>query len=344
MILSYAVAVLLWFSIIIYASLEGADFGGGLWDYLSFGKHKPAMRKLIKNAIAPVWEANNVWLTYLIVGLFTAFPIVARVLTTALFIPIVLILIGITLRGATFVFRSFSSSGALRQVWSRVFSLASVITPFLFGTMAAAVASGALGLVHGQVPVGLIGAWLTPFAVVVGFMGVALCATISAVYLTVEADRTEQPEVANAFRWRALIAGGVMSLLGLAGLALSPWEAPILWRGLLDHAIWAVIVTMLIGIALAILLFMRRYRFARLLVIMETGALIGTWGLAQLPYIIPPNLTVTEAASPPRTMLELFISALGGMSMLIPALWLLFHVFKGANVVPPIREAEVPDV
>jgi cytochrome d ubiquinol oxidase subunit II len=77
---------------------------------------------------------------------------------------------------------------------------------------------------------------------------------------------------------------------------------------------------------------------------MQTGALIGTWGLAQLPYIVPPSLTVTSAASPPLTLLELFISALVGMSMLIPALWFLFHVFKGLNVVPPVREKEVQDI
>lgn len=343
MILPYAVALLLWLSLIIYAALEGADFGGGLWDFLAFGSQKGEVRKLIKDAIAPVWEANNVWLTYLIVGLLTAFPIVAQLLTTALFIPLVLILIGIVLRGATFIFRSFSS-GSLQALWGRVFSLASIITPFLFGTMAAAVASGALRIVHGQMPVGLIGAWLTPFALVVGLMGVALSATISAVYLTVEAQAIQKPEMVEYFRRRALIAGACMAALGLAGLALSPVQAPILWQGMLDHAVWAAVVTMLIGIATGASLVFRRFRFARILMIVETGALMGTWGLAQLPYIVPPSLTVTGAASPPLTLLELFISALVGMSMLIPALWFLFHVFKGTNVVPPVREKEVQDV
>src|ERR1700756_578565 len=124
MILPYAVAIMLWISIIIYAALEGADFGGGLWDSLAFGPQKEKMHNLIKGAIAPVWEANNVWLTYLIVGLLTAFPIVLQLLTTALFIPLVLILLGIVLRGATFVFRSFSTN-ALRPVWGRTFSVAS---------------------------------------------------------------------------------------------------------------------------------------------------------------------------------------------------------------------------
>lgn len=343
MILPYAVAVLLWIAIIIYASLEGADFGGGLWDALAFGSQKDEMRELIKKAIAPVWEANNVWLTYLVVGLLTAFPIAAQLLTTALFIPLVLILIGIVLRGSTFVFRSFSSS-ALRPVWGRTFSVASIITPFLFGTMAAAVASGALQIVHGQMPVGLIGAWLTPFAITVGLMGVALCATVSAVYLTMEAKRRNKQKLVESFRWRALLAGACMTILGLVGLLLSPSEAPILWHGMLDHAIWAVIVTILIGIATGASLIFRRFRFSRLLMILETGALIGTWGLAQLPYIVPPSLTITQAASPPLTLLELFITALIGMSMLIPALWFLFHVFKGGNVVPLVREKEVQDV
>ncbi|MBV9710912.1 MAG: hypothetical protein JO011_08370, partial [Ktedonobacteraceae bacterium] len=108
--------------------------------------------------------------------------------------------------------------------------------------------------------------------------------------------------------------------------------------------IWAVVVTILIGIGVGICLVLRRFRLSRILVIIETGALIGTWGLAQLPYIVPPSLTVTGAASPPLTLLELFICALVGMSMLIPALWFLFHVFKGLNVVPPVREKEVRDV
>ncbi len=344
MILPYAVAGLLWISIIIYASLEGADFGGGLWDSLAFGSQREEMRKVIKNAIAPVWEANNVWLTYLVVGLLTAFPIVAQLLTTALFIPLVLVLIGIVLRGSTFIFRSFSSSSLLQKVWSRVFSISSVLAPFLFGTMAAAVASGALKIVNGRMPVGLVGAWLTPFAIVVGLMGIALCATISAVYLAVEAETMKKQNLAESFRWRALIAGFCMAVLGLAGLLLSISEAPILWHGLLDHAIWAVVVTILIGIAVSGALWFRRYRLARILMIVMTGGLIGTWGLAQLPYIVPPSLTITSAASPPLTLLELFVSAVVGMSMLIPALWFLFHVFKGVNVVPPVHEKEVQDV
>lgn len=343
MILPYAVAVLLWISIIVYASLEGADFGGGLWDLVAFGPHKQEMRKLIKGAIGPVWEANNVWLTYLIVGLFTAFPVVIQLLTTALFIPIALVLIGIVLRGASFVFREFSKSVAVNALWGRIFNIASIITPFLFGTIAAAVASGQIQIKNGRMPVGLIGVWLSPFAIVVGCMGLALSALLAAVYLTQEATGRKQPHLAELFRTRAFLAGFVLAGLSAGGLVLARTGAPPLWQGMLDHALWAVGVTVLCGLLLAGCLLRRRYLLARLFAVLTTGALIGTWGLAQLPYIVPPGLTVQAAASPPLTLLELFVCALVGMSMLIPALWFLFHVFKGENVIPPVREKEVQE-
>lgn len=344
MILAYAVAILLWISIIVYASLEGADFGAGLWSFFAFGSSRKEQRDLINTAIGPVWEANNVWLTYLVVGLFTGFPIVAEVLATALFIPLVLILIGIVTRGASFVFHSYTSRNlVLREAWERAFSLASITTPFLFGACAAAVASEKLRIVHGQMTVGLIGAWLTPFALVIGFMGIALCATLAAVYLTVEAQGKQQQKLVEFFRVRAFIAGALMAILGIIGLILAPSEAPILWHGLVNHAIWAVVVSILLGLATAAALFYRRFRAARFLIILGTGAIIGTWGLSQLPYIIPPDLTISGAASPPTTLAALFVCTLIGMAMLIPALWFLFFVFKGENVIPPIHEKDLEE-
>ncbi|HKV00620.1 MAG TPA: cytochrome d ubiquinol oxidase subunit II, partial [Ktedonobacteraceae bacterium] len=248
-------------------------------------------------------------------------------------------------RGASFAFRThFANSVTMKEIWGRAFGIASAITPFLFGTCAAAVASGQIRVQHGHIPVALLNAWLTPFALTIGVMGLALCATIAPIYLTVEARKAKNEQLANTFRTRAFIAGGILAALGILGLALSPSEAPLLWRGMLDHALWAVIVTILIGIATGAALFLRRYQLARILIILETGALLGTWGLAQLPYIIPPDLTLTNAASPPTTLREFFISALIGMLVLIPSLWFLFHVFKAQETIPPVHEKEVEEV
>lgn len=344
MILPYVLAIQLWISIIIYASLEGADFGGGIWDLFAFGQYKDEMRELIKEAVGPVWEANNVWLTYLVVGLFTAFPIAIQLLTTALFIPIALALIGIVLRGSSFVFRTFSKHAAVSEIWSRVFNFSSIFTPFLLGTIAATVASGSLEIKNGRMPVGVLGAWLTPFTLIVGTLGLALCALLASVYLIQEAIGRQKPHLAECFRRRAFFSGGLVAALGGVGLGLSAIEAPILWNGLLSHAIWAIVLTLLLGIALAWSLFIRRFLLARILVILETGAILGTWGLAQFPYIIPPSVTIVGAASPPTTLLQLFWTAFIGMLLLIPALWFLFHVFKGSNIITPVREKKIEEI
>jgi cytochrome d ubiquinol oxidase subunit II len=341
MLLDYIDAILLWLAIIVYASLGGADFGGGIWYFFTFGKGKKAdqERDIISSAIGPVWEANNVWLVYLIVGLFTAFPIVAATLATALFIPFSLILIGVVLRGASFAFEAhILSSTGIRQAWGRGFSASSVFAPFFLGASAAAVASGDIHVNNGSIPVALFTPWLTPFAIIVGLMAVSVCASIAAVYLTVEAEAGKNKELEDAYRTRAFIAGSITALLGIVAIALSPTEASYLWTGMLNHGLWAVAITILLGLGTAAALYYRRFRMARVLVVMSVGGLLGSWGVSQIPYIIPPSLTVTSAASPPSTMLAFLISAIVGMTVLIPSMWLLFHVFKGKNPAPRVHD------
>jgi cytochrome bd ubiquinol oxidase subunit II len=342
---AYAVAVLLWLSMITFITLGGADFGGGIWNLLFLGRHAHEARGLIRGAVGPVWEANNVWLIYLAVGLYVGFPIVAATLANALFIPLTLALIGFVLRGAAFAFRTgFTGVVAAQVTWGSAFGAASLITPFLFGTCAAAVASGQLRVHNGQGPVGLWHAWLTPFAITIGIIALALCATIAAIFLTVEAERINKKELMEAFRLRAFLAGGVMVLLGLVALYLASIEAPQLWQGILGHGLWAVAITMLIGLATAIALFFRHYRLARILIVMEMISFLGSWGIAQLPYILPPDLTVSQAASPPTTMREFFFSALVGTLVLLPSLWFLFHLFKFQQAVPVVHEKQQKEV
>lgn len=269
-------------------------------------------------------------------GLYTTFPVVSSTLSTALFLPLTLTLIGVVLRGASFGFRThFTSAATIREAWGRAFGLVSIITPFLLGTMAAAVASGQIRVHQGHPPVALIGAWLTPFALTVGCMALALCASLAAVYLTVQARRLDDEGLANRFRIRALIAGGVTAVLGIAGFILMPFEAPLLWSGMFSraYAIWAVGVTILIGMGTAAALYFKHYKLARILAGVDTAALPGTWGLAQVPYIIPPDLTVTNAASPPTTLWEFLVSAAMGALILVPSLWFLFHIFESRNPV-----------
>lgn len=350
MVLAYVILTILWLALIAYAVLGGADFGAGVWDLLYIGDREVAKRKheFINHALGPVWEANHVWLIFLIVGLFTAFPVVFSTLSIALFVPFTLALIGIVLRGAAFVFRVYGTRsdnvGAL--VWGNVFSFASTITPFILGAAAAAVASGhihANATALNTVQADMTGAtWFSPFAIMIGLMAVALCSVISAVYLTIEAQQSGDVQLAEAFRRRAIVAGAITAVLGALGLLISQSEAPLLWNGMLAHAIPAVIVTMLVGLATAAALFTRRYRIARVLVVVETAGLLGSWGLSQLPYLIPPDLTVTNTANSPAVLQFMLIGTIIGLALLLPSLYYLFSVFKLPYPAPGMQKKNQP--
>ncbi len=327
--LAYAMVAVLWLALIAYAVLGGADFGAGIWDLLAFGRTAEKQRNLINQALGPIWEANHVWLIFLIVGLYAAFPFAFAKLSIALFLPLTLALLGIVLRGAAFIFRTYAvNAGTFTRVWSRVFSSTSTITPFLFGTAAAAVASGRIRVQGEFVETDLSTIWLTPFALTIGAMAVSLCAVLAAIYLTVEAQNAKEEELVQVYRWRALLAGAVTAALGAWGLFLAPSEAPLLWNGMLDHALPLVFATMLIGGVTAAMLLLQKYRLARILIVLETAGLLGAWGISQLPYLIPPDVTVERAAGSPVMITALLIGSLLGMIILLPSLWLLFRVFK----------------
>jgi cytochrome d ubiquinol oxidase subunit II len=334
--------IVLWWGLIAYAVLGGADFGAGVWDLLTFGKQAERQHKLINHALGPVWEANHTWLIFLIVGLFNVFPPAFAALSTALFVPFSIVLIGIVLRGAAFIFSYYAvnEQGPFAVWWGRVFSVTSLITPFFLGASAAAVASGKLLAPDGTARADLFASWTSPFALTIGAMAVVLCATLAAVYLTVEARGEKDEELAEQYRLRALIAGAVTAVLGALGLFFSIRDAPILWAGLLSQALPVVIATMIVGLATAIVLFQRRYRVARILIIAEAAFLLSSWGLSQYPYIIPPRFTIDNSANAPNVIVILLISVGIGLLILIPSLYYLFSVFKLSLPIPGVKPQE----
>jgi cytochrome d ubiquinol oxidase subunit II len=212
-----------------------------------------------------------------------------------------------------------------------VFSFSSIITPFFLGLSAAAVASGQIRARGVAVQTDLGSSWLTPFALTIGLMAVALCATLAAIFLTVEAANDKDFAMAEAYRQRGLIAGAVTAVLGAVGLILSPFYAPVLWQGMLSHALPLVIATMLIGIGTAVALFYRYYYIARVLIVGETAFLLGSWGVSQIPYLVPPDITVEGGAGATSTLLLLLIGIIIGMIIVIPSMLFLFYIFKLKN-------------
>jgi cytochrome d ubiquinol oxidase subunit II len=318
-------------SLTAYVLLAGADFGGGVWDLLASGSRKRRQQDLITHAIAPVWEANHVWLILAVVLLFTCFPLAFARLAIALHIPLTLVLVGIVLRGSAFMFRSYSAARDVARRWDRVFAVASLVTPVLLGVAIGAVASGAVEDWRKGSRVGFyegyVAPWLTPFAFTVGLFALACFAFLAAVYLTLEAP--DDRELQDDFRRRAVGAGIAVFVTAVLGLVLSP-QAPLVQHGLLA-APWAFALHVLTGFAALTAfwaLWVRRYRVARVAAAAQVALILWGWGFAQYPYLLPPDLTIAAAAAP-RITLELALTAVSvGAIVLFPSLYYLLKVFK----------------
>jgi cytochrome d ubiquinol oxidase subunit II len=322
--------------LIAYALLGGADFGGGVWDLFATGPRKHQQRLAIQRAMGPVWEANHVWLIFVIVVLFTCFPYGYAPLGIALFLPFHLALIGIMLRGASFVFRSYQSNSEQAAVrtsaWGVVFGVASVISPMLLGAAFGVLTEGQIRIdADGGVRLERAAPWLSPYCLGNGLLALITCAYLAAVYLTNETEG----ELREDFRRRAIVAGTATAVL--AGLVLifawfeAHWFLERLFR-------WTTLPVIVAGLACfagsAWAVFTRRYNWARFFAASEVALLLLGWGLAQHPYLIYPDMTLVAAAAPDTTLKFLLISLPFGAAALLPSLWFLFTVFKAQTPAP----------
>lgn len=310
---------------ILYGVLAGADFGGGVWDLFAAGPRREQQRRAIAHAMGPVWEANHVWLIFVTVLIFTAFPAGFAALSVGMFGLFHFVLVGVTLRGAAFVFRGGEMKDRQADPWGTVFGVASVMTPVLLGMAVGAVSSGHLRVMsNGALPSGPT-PWFTPGSLVIGVLALALCAYLAAVFLTVET----RDELQEDFRKRALLAGTFVVGLALILLPLLRWELPHLWQGLTERQAGSVLS---LGIAAAltsgVCLLRRSYKLARASAIAQVTCLMLGWGLAQHPYLIYPDVTLSAAAAPPETLRFVLWLLPVGAALIVPSLWLLFRVFK----------------
>jgi cytochrome d ubiquinol oxidase subunit II len=321
-----------------YLLTGGADFGGGVWDLLATGPRREAQRALIAEEIGPIWEANHVWLILVVVILFTAFPPAFATLGIVLHVPLSLMLVGIVLRGSSFVFRSYGArDDATQRRWSRVFAAASIVTPVLLGVIVGAIASGAVGRAAAALPVGTLRGpapaftdiyvtpWLAPFPLAMGALALAMFALLAAAYLTVAAH---DDALREDFRRRALGAALAVLAIAAAGLVVAHREAPTLGRGL--TAGWALVLpaATVIAALLAIhALWTRRWHIARVAAAVEVSLILWGWVAAQYPLLIPPSQPVSAAAAPRATLTLLLYALAGGGVILLPALAWLFRLF-----------------
>jgi cytochrome bd ubiquinol oxidase subunit II len=327
--------------LVAYSLSGGADFGGGVWDLLARGPRRSRQRAAIAHAIGPIWEANHVWLILVVVLLFTCFPPAFADLMIVLHIPLSLMLVGIVLRGSTFAFRSYDvATDHAQPRWGRIFAVASLVTPFLLGTVVGAIASGSVGRAaasRAQMTFAdtYVASWVTPFALAVGLLALALFAFLAAVYLTVAVENDK--ELQDDFRRRALAAAIAVLVAAAGTLALAPTSAPEV-GGALVFATWAHVLhaaTAVAAVAAVVALVWRRFRVARIVAAAQVACIIVGWALAQYPYVVPPTHTIEGAAAPPATLGAVLIAVAAGAVILFPSLFYLFRVFTGADDTHP---------
>ncbi|MCK6521180.1 cytochrome d ubiquinol oxidase subunit II [Myxococcota bacterium] len=323
-----ALAAVITAALILYALTGGADYGGGVIDLFARGPRAKDLRALIARAIGPIWEANHVWLILVVVLTFVCLPRAFSTIMTALHIPLTILLIGVVLRGSAFVFRAYDDpSDEVQRRWSLVFAVASVVSPWALGVTLGAIASGRLTLdAAGRVQTDFVSAWAAPFPAALGLLVVALFTLLAATYLTLE---TDDAELQDALRGQGLAAGLAAGVLAFVSLAAAESGAPQVWAGLTQSA-WSAPFQLITGgaaITALAALYARRWSLARAAAAAQVVLVALGWALSQLPYAVPPSLTLADAAAPDALITLVLTILAGGAMFLIPAFVLLYRVF-----------------
>ncbi|WP_329519309.1 cytochrome d ubiquinol oxidase subunit II [Spirillospora sp. NBC_01491] len=276
-----------------YLLFGGADFGAGLWHLLT---RRRADKDVIEHAMGPLWEANHVWLVFVMVMSWTAFPPVFADIMSAHWVPLSLAALGIVARGSTFV---FSKADPDQPWYPWIFGLSSIVTPYCLGSVAAVVATGGT-------------TWLSLAGVYGGVLTTALCAYLAAVYLIWDARRLAGYEISMHFRGYALVSGAAVGLLALPGAAALGVRSPL------------ILLSTAAGLASLVMIARRAYLAVRV-----TGALAVVavlWGAAGMAGLD------LDAAAAQDTVLQVVFVALGaGALVLVPSMAWLFVLFQRAD-------------
>ncbi|MFL5900146.1 MAG: cytochrome d ubiquinol oxidase subunit II [Solirubrobacterales bacterium] len=322
-------AGILWAGATAYALFGGADFGGGFWDLVAGGAERGERpRALIQRSLTPVWEANHVWLIFILVVLWTAFPPAFSAVMTTLYVPIALAALGIVLRGSGFAFRKSIEGLSRRRAAGATFAISSLLTPFFMGAVVGAVAAGNVPADGDGAP---FSSWLQPLPLLTGAMFVASGAYLAAAFLIGDARRAGDEELERYFARRALAAATVAGIAAAFGLVELHAEARYVFDRLTHEGLPLVVLSALCGIGVLVALLSSARRPSagspRLLRPLAAGAVIAViwgWGVAQFPYLLPTSLKIFQAAAPPDTLATVIVIFIAAAILVLPALGLLY--------------------
>jgi len=326
------IIVVLGIAVLLYVLLGGADFGAGIVEIFT-GKRGI---DTISKAIAPVWEANHIWLILAIVILFNGFPHVFATFTTYLHIPLLIILVGIILRGTAFTFRYYDAvKDDTQYYYTRLFRISSLLTPFFFGVILGAIILGKIpASVHGTFYEIFISPWLNLFTFTTGIFLTLLFAWLASVFLIGEAHDEENY---YTFVRTARFFFIILIVSGLSVFFVAEFHELHFFKKFI-HSSVAIVCVVVATLMIPLIwrnIKLRNNVYTRLWTGIQTACIVTGWFAVQFPVMIfisgGSHLTIANSQAPQRTMSLLVYALVVGIFLIFPAFAYLFKVFKFDN-------------
>lgn len=334
-----SILIFLGVSLLFYVLFGGADFGAGILELFLGRERRKDQLSLISHSIAPVWEANHVWLILCVVILFVGFPKVYTYLTIYLHIPVLAILVGIVARGSAFTFRHYDTyDQKYYKIYSRIFVAASVWTSFFLGILAGAAVLGKINPNATNFAELYLRPWLNVFCFSMGFFTCTLFSFLAAVYLVGEAQEENLKKIfqrkVRVLAICVLIAGALVFLMGemqgfhlISNFLARPLS---LLSFILATMLWAPLWKRLFETS--------QVQQTRVLGGAIVSFVILGWYGVEFPIAIRlsdesglNHLTFLNTSAPSETLIPLLWALCVGVTLIFPALAFLLKIFKGST-------------
>lgn len=328
----YVVMGFLWLALLLYLVMGGADFGAGIIEMFTSDANKTRTRKVMYNAIGPIWEANHMWLIIAIVILFVGFPVIYTTMSIYLHIPLLIMLMGIIARGTALTFRNYDAVRDNMQVlYNKIFVYSSFITPLFLGIIAGSAVSGRIDPQATDFLIAYVYSWLNWFSVAIGFFTVALCGFLAAIYLIGEAgDDTQRKSFVRKARLMnvaAVVAGAVVfiaslqekiplinwvfgNMIGVLAVSAASISLVVMWYLISKGK--RFIIRVLAGFQVTMILLTTTYRHYPNIVILKNGG----------------YLSLLDNRGADKAIEGLGIALLVGSLFILPALGYLIYSFQ----------------
>ena len=317
-------ALIILFGVMMYVIMDGFDLGIGLLYPFMPGK---AERDTTMNTVAPIWDGNETWLVLGGAGLLAAFPLAYSVILTAFYLPIIFMLLGLIFRGVAFEFR-FKASDARRPWWDAAFIGGSVVATFFQGIVLGGFVGGIK--VTGRAYGGGVLDWLTPFAVFTGVALIVAYALLGCTWLIMKTEGDLQARMiglARPLSWGllfAIVAISIWTPLANSDIARRWFSAP--------NIFWFAPVPVLVAVSFYSLLRALRgapYGGPFLLTLGLVFLGYSGLGISLWPYIIPPSVSIWQAAGPPQSLGFTLVGALLVIPIILGYTGFAYYVFRG---------------